>query len=482
MKRFLAVLVVSLFSASAMAQGPWYAKGTFQLNQWSTDNPMTQDPLNPIHWTTTVGGDGSLFDNTTFDFKLATENWSDSAPSNNASVTTNAAGAITFQMWDQTTWTDGWFPNNNRRVGYDDPLEYGWQVMGSFDGFSTGLDMVNQGNGLYTVQAPFNAGFYDFKFRQAGTWDGVNFGPDFSNGDHGNNSFAVANNGDVWQFSLDLPNGRWQAVPVTVDQHGDYNGDGNTDAADYVYWRKNMAGNTAKYDEWRANFGRTTTLSWVAHGTFGNDVTLTSQGSGVYTASLTGLTPGTGYDVQVFRSDASSHWPGTPAKITADGAGNINLKYYELQGANWNDGWSPDTFNRVGYTDPQQFGWEVIGQFNNWPPANDPAFQLASQGNGLYAGTFAFQVGTYDWKFRRLDSVNDPWGTSIGPDFGNGSGNNSFTVANDGDLWTFELDLTNGRWKAFQGTLLGAGAAIPEPGSLAFAMFGLALAGLVRRK
>jgi hypothetical protein len=37
---------------------------------------------------------------------------------------------------------------------------------------------------------------------------------------------------------------------------GDYNEDGNVDAADYVVWRK-TGSSQAGYDLWRANFGRT---------------------------------------------------------------------------------------------------------------------------------------------------------------------------------------------------------------------------------
>jgi hypothetical protein len=38
---------------------------------------------------------------------------------------------------------------------------------------------------------------------------------------------------------------------------GDFNNDGDVDAADFVVWRKTN-GTAAKYDEWRANFGKTT--------------------------------------------------------------------------------------------------------------------------------------------------------------------------------------------------------------------------------
>jgi hypothetical protein len=36
---------------------------------------------------------------------------------------------------------------------------------------------------------------------------------------------------------------------------GDFNTDGTVDAADYVYWRKNLSGEQAMYDAWRENFG-----------------------------------------------------------------------------------------------------------------------------------------------------------------------------------------------------------------------------------
>ncbi len=47
---------------------------------------------------------------------------------------------------------------------------------------------------------------------------------------------------------------------------GDFNGDGNVDAADYVVWRK-TSGSTAGYTEWRSNFGNTYGSGHLAHDT-----------------------------------------------------------------------------------------------------------------------------------------------------------------------------------------------------------------------
>src|SRR4051812_43105954 len=478
MKRFLGLVILALFVAPAAANdGLWYAKGEF--NGWSTLNPMTQDPLNSIHWSTTVTG---LFDNTTSEFKLARDDWSDSSPGGNGKVTTNAAGEITFHMWDQQTWSDGWFPNNARRVGYSDPLEYGWEVVGSFNGWPGADDpnynMTAMGNGVYSLTAPFNAGLYDFKFRKQGDF-GINQSYDFSNNPNNTNSLAVGTTGDIYKFDLDLPNGRWRVTPVSIFQHGDYNADGVTNSADYVSWRKNNSGNAAKYTEWRNNYGYQAVLTWIAHGTFGNDVTLTDQGGGNFTAALTGLTPGTGYDVQVLRSDASSHWPGSPAKITADASGNINLKFYQLSGAAWGDGWQPDTLNRVGYQDPEQFGWEVVGAFNGWPGTDDPLYNLTGQGNGLYTGSFLMPTaGTYGFKFRKQGD----WGTSLGNDFGNSATDNSFTVAAAGDRWNFEIDLPHGKWRAYHPASGLTAGQVPEPASFVLAILGLAFVGLGRRR
>ena len=99
MKRFLALMIFSLVALPAMAQGPWYARGTF--NAWPSDTTNALTDLGGGHWSTTVTG---LFDNTDFEYKISNLNWSVSSPPGNGKVTSNAAGEITFHMWDQTSW------------------------------------------------------------------------------------------------------------------------------------------------------------------------------------------------------------------------------------------------------------------------------------------------------------------------------------------------------------------------------------------
>jgi probable HAF family extracellular repeat protein len=73
---------------------------------------------------------------------------------------------------------------------------------------------------------------------------------------HGNyyDGPGAPNNG-VRAFLLD-------ASALTANLAGDYNGDGNVDAADYVHWRRND-GTPAAYQTWRANFGMSVSVPGV---------------------------------------------------------------------------------------------------------------------------------------------------------------------------------------------------------------------------
>jgi hypothetical protein len=325
-----------------------------------------------------------------------------------------------------------------------------------------------------------NAGIWEFKFRglTATEWDTA-IGTTF-NHNSSNNTFAVANNGDEWTFELDLPNGRFryftEAAPPGPD--GDYNENGTVDAADYVLWRNDPAshgGSPAGYNTWRANFGESNVVTWLARSPQLGDQQLVDLGGGKYELNMTGLTPQTDYDFRVLRSDASAIVPGSNMRVRANAAGEIGLKVHELTGTSWGDGWSPANTPRVGYEDHNEFDWDIMGSFNAW---SAPLVQLTDQGNGLHTGSFTIDTpGSYEFKFRQQDD----WNTSIGSDFGNAAGNATVTSTAPGQLWNFELDLPNGRWRAYTGAA-SLGAAVPEPGAIVLVLVcGLVLCVTPRR-
>ena len=483
MRLILALIFVGLLAHSAPAQ-QWYARGEF--NGWTTDNPMEDEGGG--HWTESVVG---LFANTPTPFKIAVADWSINMPSpsngnNDSRVYTNADGGIKFHLWDNITWNDGWFPNNVRRIGYDDHQQFDWEIVGSFNNFQGPSDpnfyLTDVGNGLHRGEFTFNAGIYDFKFRGLTPveWD-TSIGSNFGN-TAPNNSFAVANDGDEVIFELDLPNGRWRTFtdsppPGTI---GNFDGDLDVDGNDFLVWQRGLGTTRTAADlaDWRAHFGEIAAPApWLARSPQLGDQPLVEVGGGEHTLNLTGLTPATDYDFRIVRSDLSETVPGGDMRVRADANGEIDLNLFELEGASWGDGWSPNNTARVGYEDHDQFDWELIGSFNAWPGTADPAYFMTDQGNGLHTGSFVFNTpGAIAFKFREQGS----WQTSIGGDFGNTGADNTFTVTSPGELWHFELDLPNGRWCAY---LDGGGiTAVPEPASILLVMImGFVACGSARR-
>ena len=142
-------------------------------------------------------------------------------------------------------------------------------------------------------------------------------------------------------------------------------------------------------------------------------------------------------------------------RVRANAAGEIDLNLHELTGTSWGDGWSPANTHRIGYDDHDEFNWDIMGSFNAWAA---PLVELTDQGNGLHTGSFTIDTpGSYDFKFRQAGD----WNTSIGADFGNGAANAMLTSTTAGEVWNFELDLPNGRWRAYTGAA-SLGAAVPR--------------------
>ena len=264
---------------------------------------------------------------------------------------------------------------------------------------------------------------------------------------------------------------------VDPDLPGDFNFDRTVDAADYIEWRNGL--NThyppTAYGIWKANFGAGTgPQQWFARGSFngfGLDHPLVDQGDGHFTSTVSGLTPGQSYDYKVSTEDWSQSEPTNVGITFADAEGTITLHLYD--DADPNDGWSPNS-RRVGYDDPGQFGWELMGEFNGW--GSGPQWYLENMGGGLHRIEVNLNAGDYQFKFRQRDS----WDVNIGSDFGNHAPNAAVSLAESG-RWAFELDLPGGRWRAH---FVGANAtrtAVPEPNAFLLMILGLAAPVAIRR-
>jgi hypothetical protein len=188
---------------------------------------------------------------------------------------------------------------------------------------------------------------------------------------------------------------------------------------------------------------------------------MTDQGGGLLAATITG-TAGTRFDFKVANADWSSGWPGDNCRTLFNSSGSATIYY---RAGSFSDGWNP-TANRVGYADPAQFGWEVMGSFNGW---GSPVTSLTPVGVGVYSANYLVPTaGSYSFKFREANS----WDVSIGLDFRNNGGDCGVITTADNQLVNFQLDLPNGRWSA---------AVVPEPSSLSL-LAGGALLLLIRRR
>lgn len=168
---------------------------------------------------------------------------------------------------------------------------------------------------------------------------------------------------------------------------------------------------------------------------------MNDDGDGSYSLTITGYSAGVLHEFKIATNGWASNWPGSNCKSAYDGNGDFTFHFYPGAIA---DGWNPPQ-DRVGYSDPAAFGWEITGAFNGWNDAVDTAArQMTNLGGGLYSVDYTIATpGTYAFKFRKSGS----WDVSIGQDFGNSAANCSTTTTAANQTVKFELDLPNGRWR-----------------------------------
>lgn len=214
------VAIVGLLAVASAAQAgfnTYYSRGDyngFAANAGETLS-FVGGPNNLWTKTYTIGGGSptatTLPASTRYGGKVATSDYSIEAPAfENVRFETPASGEFTYNFFDQTSWSDGWSPSSGRRLGYTGTT-YGWEVMGSWSGFSSPTATTLVG-GVYEGQLALAAGSYEFKFRKAGDWD-INVGGNGLAHNSGNGSF-LADVAGTYTFRLDLSNGRWQVVPA----------------------------------------------------------------------------------------------------------------------------------------------------------------------------------------------------------------------------------------------------------------------------
>lgn len=200
MKKVIVLLALGLLATPAMAD--YYAVGSF--NGWTNPGDFLMGEVSPGHYQVTVTGAAGVQE-----FKVTDGTWDHSWPGDNAKADFGA-GEMDINFYPGSH-ADGWYPIENR-VGWEDLELHGWDIMGSFNGWSDPVVMTG-GDGLYTAQYTVaTAGTYYFKFRKEGSWD-IAIGNDFSNYGH-DIEMIVANDNEIIQFDLDIPAGRWRTSVV----------------------------------------------------------------------------------------------------------------------------------------------------------------------------------------------------------------------------------------------------------------------------
>ena len=158
------------------------------------------------------------------------------------------------------------------------------------------------------------------------------------------------------------------------------------------------------------------------------------------------MTGGTAGNYQAFKfiknsGDWGATFPGNDLKIKYNAGGSNTVYFYTNTFA---DGYVP-LKNRVGFEDPGNMAFEVIGGFTSWNSSPSAQMGLKPGSAGVYTNIFIIpSAGAYNFKFRTPGT----WDFSqIGSDIGGGS-DLPITTSTANEAVLFELDLVKGRWRA----------------------------------
>jgi glycosidase len=245
---------------------PWYARGDF--NGWGTDDPMFDDGT---HGDATAG-DGVYTALVTvatagrYEFKIASEDWSDSYPaSGNSWLETAADGATVAVTFDTGFHSDGWLPETNV-IGVSAETT-AWTAVGDWQGWDNAnpaTAMSDLGGGLYQFTTSIaSPGSYQYKAVKTGSWDAI--GADGRGVNAGTAAFETTGADQNVSFSVDALAGRVRAEVEPLPP---------TPAPDDDIWWDGL-GHNSRDDLYRVPGGAVTTGTAVTLRlrTYHNDVT-----------------------------------------------------------------------------------------------------------------------------------------------------------------------------------------------------------------
>jgi hypothetical protein len=182
MKKVAAALAVSglvLLTSTLSSKGQFYSPGT--PNAWDFNTPMIETSSGSGIWDYTWTGTTGTPE--LFDILAQAGNWDSKVhPSGNQWVTPDPGlgGGNTLTL-DVNTYSDGWFPVNNR-VKVASELTTAWTAVGDWQAQIGGGDwdfsnpntvMSDLGGGIFGFTATLNPGTYKYKAVKTGTWDAI---------------------------------------------------------------------------------------------------------------------------------------------------------------------------------------------------------------------------------------------------------------------------------------------------------------------